>query len=131
VTAAVVRVDGGPRLRRTLRQAGADMVDLKDANARIAAMVAALARSMAPVGVGTRAPGSLRASIRGNRAMARARVSAGGARVPYAGPVHWGWPARGIRPRPFLRDAARALEPTIIASYTRNLDTICDSVKGA
>jgi len=43
------------------------------------------------------------------RGPARVAVArAGGARVPYAGVQHYGWPARGITAHPFLTQAVQA-----------------------
>lgn len=121
----LVTVDGLPKLRRALRQLEQDADDLKDANARAAAVVAAAAAARAP-----RRTGTLAGSVRGSRAASRASVRAGGARVPYAGPVHWGWPARGIKEQPFIVDAAQATEPIWLPAYERDLARAVDKVGG-
>ena len=46
-----IKVEGGARLRRTLRQAGADLGDLTAAHSATARMVAAAGRARAPKGV--------------------------------------------------------------------------------
>ena len=56
---------------------------------------------------------------------------AGGAKVPYAGPIHWGWPDRNIEPHPFIADTAGETEQTWLPIYEQDLQRICDSVKGA
>lgn len=121
-----MRIQGLPRLRRALRQLDADVTDLKNANAAAAATVAAAAAARAP-----RRSGALAASVRGNRAASRATVRAGTARVPYAGPIHWGWPARGITAQPFVIDAARATEPVWLAAYARDLERAVSRVSGS
>lgn len=120
-----VRVDGLGKLRRELRRMGDDLADLKAANAAAAATVAAAAASRAP-----RRSGRLAASVRGNRAAGRATVAAGGAAVPYAGPIHYGWPARGIPGRPFVTDAAQATEPTWLPAYEAAIAGVVDTVGG-
>lgn len=109
---AAVRVEGLPELRRALRKLQVDLSDLKAANAAVATYVAAAAAGRAP-----RRTGRLSSSIRGNKALSRATVRAGGAAVPYAGPIHWGWPARGIEGRPFIPEAAQATESSWLPLY--------------
>lgn len=121
-----VRVVGAAQLRRTLRAAGRELDDLKDANAAAAAYVAAVARTTAP-----RRSGRLASSLRGNRAAGRARVSAGGASLPYAGPIHWGWPARGIEPQPWVSEAAEQTQPVWLGMYRNDVQQALDKVKGA
>lgn len=124
--ATEVRVEGLRELRRELRQAGDDLSDLKDANAKVARLVADKAAALAP-----RRSGALAASVRGNRAAGKAQVAAGGARVPYAGPIHWGWPARGIEARPFVSDAAQQTEAQWLDIYTHDVQRVLDRVRGA
>jgi hypothetical protein len=101
-----VRVEGLGRLTRDLEQLGLDVEDLKDAFGSIAAEGARLASSFAP-----QRTGRLRASIRGNRAKSKAVVTAGRARVPYAGAINYGWPAQGIAPALFMQKADDAMRP--------------------
>ena len=121
----VVGVAGARELRRTLKAAGDDLEDLKAVNATIARYVALRAAAMAP-----RRSGTLAGSVRGNQAKTMARVAAGGARVPYAGPIHWGWPRRHIRPQPFLVDAAHVTEPTWTKYYLREIERIVAKIHG-
>lgn len=122
---AIVKVDGLPRLRAALRRAGVEVTDLKAANAAAAAYVAAAAAPRAP-----RRTGRLAASVRGNRAVGRATISAGSAAVPYAGPIHWGWPARGIAAQPFISETAVATESTWVEIYRTDIERVVDSVGG-
>lgn len=108
-----------------MKRAGEDIATLKEAHAAVAAYVAAVAAARAP-----RRSGKLAASVRGNRAVSRARVSAGGARLPYAGPVHWGWQARGIESQPFITDAAQSTEIVWLAQYERAISAALEKVKG-
>lgn len=121
-----VRVEGLATLTRTMRKAGEDLADLKDANAAAAAVVVGAAAAMAP-----RRSGRLAASIRGSRAAGRARVLAGRASVPYAAPIHWGWPARRIGAQPFLTDAAVATEGQWLPQYLKDVQAALDKVRGA
>ena len=124
-SSVTVRIDGLTGLRRKLREAGDDLADLKDANASVAQLVAAAAASRAP-----RSSGALAGSVRGNRAAGKATVNAGGARVPYAGPIHYGWPAHGIEPHPFVIDAAQGTEAQWLPIYQEAIDQAVDRVGG-
>lgn len=121
-----VRVEGGAKLRRELRAAAGDLDDLKDANAAAADYVAGIARSRAPVRTG-----ALRATIRGNRAAGRATVSSGSATVRYAGPIHWGWPKRNIKPNRFIWDTAQEYRDEWLPTYEENVQNILDRIDGA
>lgn len=121
-----VRVEGARQLRATMRKAGADLDDLKAAHAAVAAFVATRAAAAAP-----RLTGALGGNVRGNKAAARATVKAGGARVPYAGPIHWGWAARNIPAQPFIAATAQDTEPTWVALYEQGVATAIDQVRGA
>ena len=120
-----VEVDGLRALQRELRRAGADMGDLKEANQKAAQIVAGEAGRRAP-----RRSGRLASSGRGSRTAGRATVMFGGAAAPYAGPIHYGWPARNIAPHPFVLDAAQATEPQWLDAYHDELQHIADSVAG-
>lgn len=122
---AGVSVSGLARLRRDLRRAGQDMAELKAANAAAAQLVAAEAERRAP-----RRTGRLAASVRGNNSASRASVSAGRASLPYAGPIHWGWPARGIEANPFVVDAAQATESQWLPAYETDLERVASSLDG-
>ena len=51
--------------------------------------------------------------------------------VPYAGPIHWGWPRRNISPNTWVVDAARATEPQWLRAFVRDIDKALDKVEGA
>ena len=118
-------VDGAKELRKTLKQAGDDLKDLKEVNRRVGALIATAARTTAPVRTG-----ALSASIRPAAAAAKVRIRAGSAKVPYAKPIHWGWPARHIRANPFLSDAATRTEETWVGYYFDELQAILNKVEG-
>jgi hypothetical protein len=116
-----VRVTGARELRASLKRAGIGLEDLKEANQRVGELIARLAAPRGPSRTG-RLVGSLRAS----KAAGRARVLAGGAAVPYAGPIHWGWESRGIAPQPFIADTAKATEAQWLGQYE---DAIADIIR--
>lgn len=126
MAAPVVRIEGLSQLKRQLKTMTGDVSDLKAANSAVAAFVASAAASRAP-----RRSGALAGSVRGNRAVGRAQVRGGGARVPYAGPIHWGWPSRGIEAQPFISTAAQQTESTWLPIYQADITRAVDKVRGA
>src|SRR5438309_303834 len=95
-TSGGVQVVGLRELVRDMERLGVEVSDLKDAFGQIATEAAHLAASFAP-----HRSGKLAASVRGSKAKNYAVVAAGGARVRYAGPIEYGWPARHIQPARF------------------------------
>lgn len=127
---ANVEVRGARQLTASLRRAGMDMQQLKDAHKRAAEIVANAARAGAP-----RRTGALAATVRAAGTARAGIVRAGFRRTPYAGPNNWGWPS-GSGPRGnfsgtnFITDAAKATEPAWVPVYLQDLENIIDKVKG-
>lgn len=116
--AVSVEVDGLRPLVRDLRKLEGDMLDqLKDASRRAGQIIVHYAAPRAP-----HRSGRLAASGRAARLAAGVRVLFGRVSVPYAGPIHWGWPARNIKAQPFAVDAAHATEPEWLHDYAAALD---------
>ena len=108
------RVGGIRDLVRDLQRLGLTVDDLKGAFGAIAAKGAKTAESLAP-----KRSGALAASVRGNRAKNKAIVTAGRARVPYAGPINYGWPARRIQPSLFMQRADERMQPIALQQLER------------
>lgn len=121
----LVEIDGARELRRTLRAAGDDMEDLKAANLAAANIAASAARGRAP-----RLTGALAGDIRASGTKTAGIVRAGRKRIPYAGPTHWGWPARGMKARPYITEGAQQTEPVWVPLYQREIDKALNKVKG-
>jgi len=98
-----VRVEGLNDTRRKLKKLGDD-VNYGDqflaVNKTLADAVAADSKNYVPV-----LTGGLQGTIRAAASKTSGRVKAGYKAVPYAGPIHFGWPARFIKPQPFIYDA--------------------------
>jgi hypothetical protein len=121
-----IQVNGLSNLRRTLRQAGDDLGDLKDANARAAAIAASAAERRAPV-----ITGALERSVRSSGTKTAGIIRAGNARaVPYANPIHWGWFSHHIKPNPFLSLGAQESQPLWVPIYEKALDEAVQKVSG-
>lgn len=121
--ALTFRVDGVPKLTRTLKKAGEDITELVEAHARAAAIVEAAARATAP-----RRSGKLASSIRATRSKLKAEIQV---RSIYAMPIHWGWPSRNIDPQPWVSQAAQATEPEWLPIYEDAVQKALDQVAGA
>ena len=121
-----VRVEGARRLRKTLKEAGDDFGDLKAAHAEAARIAADASADLAPARTGR-----LRADIRSSGTKTEAVVRAGRKSVPYAGPIHWGWKKRNIRPNPFISRGAVDSEGRWLPVYATAVDDIIEKVEGA
>lgn len=139
---AIFQVEGGRELRRTLKEAGDDLGDLKAAHKQAAAIAAEGARALVPV-----LTGALQATIRPAGTQSAGLVRAGNKRVPYANAIQWGrqiWPSKRaspptpprhkfrsfIKPTLFLTDGAKDTEPEWVEAYEKALNDALDKVKG-
>lgn len=128
-----LQVEGARQLRASLKRAGLSVQDLKDAHRAVADLVKAEAHRRAPRSPrgSNRGPsGSLARSLRPSGTQTAAQVRAGGKRLPYAGPVHFGHPRRHIRPNPFISEAAAATERTWTGTYLAALEHIVGTIEG-
>lgn len=122
---AGIKVEGQRELRKSLRQAGDDLEDLKAAHKAAAEIAAGGSRPLTPVRSGT-----LQGTVRAGGTKTSAVLRAGKKAVPYAGPIHWGWPNRGIEPQSFLADGAKNTEPQWVELFYQALDKALKKVKG-
>lgn len=121
-----VRVEGAAQLRRTLKGASKDLLkQMAGTHKAVSGLVATQARPAAP-----RRTGALAASVRPGGTQTKAVVRVGGAAVPYAGPIHWGWAARNIPAQPFVARVVDTNEPQIVEAYLARVDDILGQVKG-
>lgn len=126
MTEPTIQVDGAARLRTTMRKAGRDLGQIKTAHERAARIGAEAGRRKAPVGPS----GRLSASVRYSGTNTRAYLRAGYASVPYANPIHWGWPARGIKEQPFLSQGAVESQPRWVPVYEAAVEEILRAIQG-
>jgi hypothetical protein len=118
-----IEVTGARELQRALSKMAGRTEDLKQVHERLATGLVALARTEAPIRSGALA-GSVRASAT-KRALG---LRAGGRGVLYAGPIHFGWPARNIDPNPFLIRARDALAPQVAEGYERQVRELIEDL---
>lgn len=115
-----VVIEGARELRKALNQYGDDAInDLKAAHLENANLVAGTAKTLVPVRTG-----NLRDTIRAAGTKTGGRVRAGFKKVPYAGPIHFGWASRYIKPQPFLYDALDQRRGEVIENYAQQLERI-------
>jgi hypothetical protein len=125
VPSAAIRVDGLDELRRDLRRVKDTELDdeMKQIHRELAEEVLRGAEPNVPVRTG-----ALLASLRAAGTVRDAIGRVGKASVPYAPPIHWGHPARGIPANQFLRNAAERLEADIVDRYDRQVAGMLDRV---
>lgn len=122
---AAVQVVGARELRRAFKQASDDAKDeLKETHLEAAQLVADEAKVTVPT-----ASGVLAGTIRAAGQQAAGVVRAGYARVPYAGPIHFGWRAHNIEPQPYLYEAADRRADEVIDAYYKRVDDILDQIR--
>lgn len=112
-----VRIDGLNAVVRKLNKAGADAGEMRDLMHQVGSIV--IGGAHAPVLSGT-----LSGTLRAGRGKTKAVVRAGGARAPYAGVVHYGWPARNIHPQPYLTDALAARHAQIFTALEAGINDL-------
>lgn len=107
-------------VQRDLRKLGNDTkTEMKETHKQAAEVVVMGAKRLVPYRTG-----ALAASIRALATQSSGRVRAGSASVPYAGPIHFGWPARGITPNPFIYDAVDSRVDEIKGLYAERIDQL-------
>lgn len=117
---------GGRKLRQTLKAAGVDVHKLTGANKEAATIAAGATKSTVP-----RRSGDLARTIRAGATTRAGVVRVGNNKtVPYANPIEWGWPRRGITASHFAANAAKRSEPVWTDVYTRRVHDILDTIKG-
>ncbi|WP_395153723.1 HK97 gp10 family phage protein [Ilumatobacter sp.] len=116
MTKPSIEVEGARQLKRALRQIEGGTSDLKEIHAKAAKIVEDAAVPLVP-----RRTGRLAASVRSSGIASGGVVRAGFAKVPYAGPIHFGWPKRNISPQPFLYDALDQRRGEVIGVYEDNV----------
>jgi hypothetical protein len=127
---AGLKVLGLKAATKRLRELGLADDELKAGSHEAGEIVAAEARTLVPVRTG-----KLRNSIRTNKALNKIEVKAGGAKVPYANPIHWGWfydrnnfVFKNIRPQPFFYRALHLKREEVYKVYFRNIDRLLQDV---
>ena len=109
-----VRVTGIKQLALKMRKAGADLTQMNTIMHTLGEIVVHAAVPLTPYRTGR-----LAGTVRAGAGRTKAVIRAGGAATPYAGVIHYGWPARNIEPQPYLTDARGRTRPTVLAEFDR------------
>lgn len=115
-------VEGHKDLARILKRIDKEYAkELKEIHREVAQPILAKVRP-------PRRSGRLAGTLRAAPTAQQARVALGTKRVPYAGPIHWGWLRRNIQPNKFLVDALHASSEASLNVYRRETDRFLDRV---
>lgn len=125
MAAPIVSIEGEKKLRASLKKAGHDLSELKEAHRVAAEIVNEAAIRLAPVRTG-----ALKKTLRAAGTNTMAVVRGGYKRTPYAPPIHWGWPKRNIEANPFISEAATATEHIWITAYEQHVEKAIEKIKG-
>jgi len=112
-----IKITGLSEVQRKLRKLSTDALDLNkteflETNKQVAEIVINETKKYVPFRTG-----ALAAAIRNASTKKSAKVRAGNAAVPYAGPIHFGWPSRSIKPNTFLYEAIDARKSEVANRY--------------
>jgi len=113
-----IKIEGLSKVQRDLRKLSTDALDLNkteflETNKQVAEIVINETKKYVPI-----LTGALAAAIRNASTKKSAKVRAGNVAVPYAGPIHFGWPARSIKPNTFLYEAIDARKDEVANRYS-------------
>lgn len=123
MAAPAIEVQGRRELERALRAAGERSGQLKEVHQRLGIPLAMAGRGEAPM-----RSGALGGTVRAAATQRALSLRAGSRTIPYAGPIHYGWPRRGISPDPFLIRARDAMRDQLLEGYRRHLDELVAKV---
>ena len=118
-----IQVKGAKELRAALTRLGEGVSDLKAIHLEAANVVAGQARLYAPV-----LTGALEGSIRASGTKTRGVVRFGRQGIPYAGVIHFGWPAHNISPNPFAYDAMEDKQDEVVRLYEDRVEALVNRV---
>jgi len=112
-----IKITGLSEVQRNLRKLSTDALDLNkteflETNKNVAEIIINESKKYVPV-----LTGALAAAIRNASTKKSAKVRAGNVGVQYAGPIHFGWPARSIKPNTFLYEAIDARKSEVANRY--------------
>lgn len=119
---AKIQIAGLKETQKALASMSDDLKDeMKSTHKAAAEVIVEGSKRYVPVRTGR-----LAASIRAVATRTSGRVRAGSAAVPYAGPIHFGWPARRIKPQPFIYDAMDVRRQEVYDLYAARIYGLID-----
>lgn len=123
-TKTAIEVKGLRKLNKTIKTLADEGLNetLKATNKEAAETVATAAKPRVP-----RLTGLLAATLRTSATVRNGAVRVGNARIPYAKPIHFGWPKRNISPNPFLYSALDDRKYEIERLYQERVGDVLDA----
>jgi hypothetical protein len=129
-----VKIEGLSAVQRDLRRMESDLDLVKgeflETNRKVAEVVIEGSKKYVPVLSGALAQSIRDASTKksakirvGSSGRGRGKASYGGV-VEYAGPIHFGWPARYIKPQPFIYEATDQRKSEVSKLYAERITQI-------
>ena len=115
-----LEIDGLRDVQKAMRNFSDDSRnDMKETHRRAGQIVVDGAARLVPV-----RSGALLASLKSAPTQRQGRVRVGSAAVPYAGPIHFGWPARNIQPNPFIYEVLDGRRQEVYALYAERISQL-------
>ena len=115
-----LEIDGLRQVQKAMRSFSDDSRnDMKETHRRAGQIVVDGAARYVPV-----RSGALLASLKSAPTQRQGRVRVGSAAVPYAGPIHFGWPARQIKPNPFIYEVLDDRRQEVYAIYAQRISEL-------
>jgi len=115
-----LEIDGLRQVQKAMRSFSDDSRnDMKETHRRAGQIVVDGAARLVPV-----RSGALLASLKSAPTQRQGRVRVGSAAVPYAGPIHFGWPARKIQPNPFIYEVLDDRRQEVYAIYAQRISEL-------
>lgn len=116
-----IRIEGLKELRRELRRLDGNWPkSLRETNREAAKVAVPSVQSLAP-----KRSGTLAGSVRALASQTRSQLAVGtNVRVPYAGPINFGWPGHGIEPQEFIYSGIEAANARIVDTYFNMVDDL-------
>lgn len=115
-----IKVEGLRELQAALRKIQGIDGELAEAHRRASMLAAKAAGRQAPVGE----TGRLFSSIRARPTKTMGRITLGSQGVPYAGPIHFGWAKRNIKPNKFAYRGIAIEQRDILREYINDTNRI-------
>lgn len=122
--AEAIKITGLSKVQRDLRNLSTDALDLNkseflETNKQVAEIIINESKKYVPV-----VSGALAAAVKNASTKKSAKVRAGNVAVPYAGPIHFGYPKRAIKPNPFFYEAIDSRRNEVAQRYTRLVESL-------
>ena len=115
-----VKIEGLREVNKALRDLSDDTKnEMKETHLAAARVVLPEAQRLAPFRTGQLSRSLVATATRtGGRITSKA--------TPYAGPIHFGWPSRSIRPQPFVYEALDPRRDEVIEIYAKRMNQLIE-----